>query len=44
MKKNIYLDNLGKKALIASKSIVNLDEKTKNKVLNDYIVQLKKKY
>ena len=42
MKKNIYLDNLGKKALIASKSIVNLDEKTKNKVLNDYIVQLKK--
>ncbi len=42
MKKNIYLDNLGKKALIASKSIVNLDEKTKNKVLNDYVVQLKK--
>ena len=42
MKKNSYLDNLGKKALIASKSIVNLDEKTKNKVLSDYIVELKK--
>lgn len=42
MKKNTYLDQLGKKALIASASIVNLTEKTKNKVLSDYIIELKK--
>ena len=35
MKKNTYLENLGKKALVASKSIVNLTEQTKNKTLKD---------
>ena len=42
MKKNNYLDQLGKKSLIASSSIVNLTEKQKNKVLNDYILEIKK--
>ena len=42
MKKNTYLDNLGKKALVASKSIVNLTEQTKNKTLKDYIIEIKK--
>ena len=37
MKRNLYLDQLGKKSLEASKSIFNLDEKIKNKVLYDYI-------
>ena len=37
MKRNLYLDQLGKKSLEAAKSIFNLDEKRKNKVLNDYI-------
>ena len=32
MKRNLYLDQLGKKSLEASKSIFNLDEKIKNKV------------
>jgi len=42
MKKNNYLDQLGKKSLIASSSIVNLTEKQKNKVLNDYILEITK--
>ena len=42
MKKNIYLDQLGKKALEASKSIFHLNEKIKNKVLSDYIKIIKK--
>ena len=37
MKRNLYLDQLGKKSLEAARSIFNLDEKRKNKVLNDYI-------
>ena len=37
MKRNLYLDQLGKKSLEALKSIFNLDEKIKNKVLYDYI-------
>ena len=42
MKKNNYLDQLGKKSLIASSSIVNLTEKQKNKALNDYILEIRK--
>lgn len=42
MKKSNYLDQLGKKSLIASSSIVNLTEKQKNKVLNDYILEITK--
>jgi glutamate-5-semialdehyde dehydrogenase len=42
MKKNNYLDQLGKKSLIASRSIVNLTEKQKNKALNDYILEIRK--
>ena len=37
MKRNLYLDQLGKKSREAARSIFNLDEKRKNKVLNDYI-------
>ena len=42
MKKNKYLEQLGKKAVIASKAIVHLSEIRKNKVLKDYIVEIKK--
>ena len=42
MKKNSYLEQLGKKALIAANDIVHLTENRKNKVLKDYIVEIKK--
>ena len=42
MKKNKYLDQLGKKARVASEFIVKLTEEKKNKVLNDYIQEIKK--
>lgn len=42
MRKNNYLDQLGKKALIAANDIVHLTTNRKNKVLKDYIVEIKK--
>jgi glutamate-5-semialdehyde dehydrogenase len=42
MKTNNYLNQLGKKAVIAFNSLVDLNEKQKNKTLNDYILELKK--
>jgi len=42
MKTNNYLDQLGKRAVIAFNSLADLNEKQKNKTLYDYIVELKK--
>jgi len=42
MKTNNYLEQLGKKAVIASNAIVQLSETRKNKVLKDYIGEIKK--
>ncbi len=42
MKTNNYLDQLGKRAVIAFNSLADLNEKQKNKTLNDYILELKK--
>lgn len=42
MKKNNYLEQLGKKAVVASNTIVHLTEIRKNKVLKDYIGEIKK--
>jgi glutamate-5-semialdehyde dehydrogenase len=42
MKTNNYLNQLGKKAVIAFNSLADLNEKQKNKTLNDYILELKK--
>ena len=42
MKKNNYLEQLGKKAVVASNAIVHLTEIRKNKVLKDYIGEIKK--
>ena len=42
MKKNKYLDELSRKAKIASESMTKLTEKKKNKILNDYIREIKK--
>ena len=43
MKKNKYLDELGRKAKVASESMAKLTEEKKNKILNDYIREIKKK-
>ncbi len=42
MKTNNYLNQLGKRAVIAFNSLADLNEKQKNKTLNDYILELKK--
>ena len=42
MKKNKYLDELGRKAKVASESMAKLTEEKKNKILNDYIREIKK--
>ena len=42
MKTNNYLDQLGKRAVIAFNSLADLNEKQKNKTLYDYILELKK--
>ena len=42
MKKNKYLDELGRKAKVASESMAKLKEEKKNKILNDYIQEIKK--
>ncbi len=42
MKKNKYLDELGRKAKVASESVAKLKEEKKNKILNDYIQEIKK--
>ena len=42
MKTNNYLNQLGKRAVIAFNSLADLNEKQKNKTLYDYIVELKK--
>jgi len=42
MKKNNYLEQLGKKAVVASNAIVHLTEIRKNKALKDYIGEIKK--
>ena len=42
MSKNLYMDNIGKKAKIASNSLQKIDAKTKNAVLKQFSIYLKK--
>ena len=42
MSKNLYMNNIGRKAKIASSSLQNIDAKTKNAVLKQFSIYLKK--
>ena len=42
MSKNLYMDNIGRKAKIASNSLQKIDAKTKNAVLKQFSIYLKK--
>ena len=40
MSKNLYMNNIGRKAKIASSSLQNIDAKTKNAVLKQFSIYL----